>query len=246
MTIKEIEQELEVPRATVRYYEKEGLITPGRKGNSYREYSDDDIAALKKIIILRKLGFSLSDIKNFLQKDVDFQAVLQSNILLLEEKMKELQGAIKVCKYMQEKNETCESFDEDFYWDEINKEEEKGNRFLDLLNDVIDLEKKAFLKQFDLLDNEGNRRYSIAKSLLIVLITCVICGGLNQWLDENFIEGFMFPLISAIVYSIYVVPLGLLKKKYKDDIPKVIFVLTCLAATVIWVSLFFVCYMCFN
>ena len=68
---------------TLRYYEKEGLITPGRKGNSYREYSDDDIAALKKIIILRKLGFALSDIKNFLQKDVDFQAVLQSNILLI-------------------------------------------------------------------------------------------------------------------------------------------------------------------
>ena len=45
---------------------------------------------------MKKLGFSLSDIKNFLQKDVDFQVVLQSNISLLEEKMKELQGAIKV------------------------------------------------------------------------------------------------------------------------------------------------------
>lgn len=28
MTIKEVEQHLEVPRATVRFYEKEGLINP--------------------------------------------------------------------------------------------------------------------------------------------------------------------------------------------------------------------------
>lgn len=28
MTIKEVEQYLEVPRATVRFYEKEGLICP--------------------------------------------------------------------------------------------------------------------------------------------------------------------------------------------------------------------------
>lgn len=244
MTIKEIEQELKIPRATVRYYEKEGLITPSRKGNSYREYCDDDIAVLKKIIILRKLGFSLSDIKNFLHKDVDFQGILHSNISMLKEKMKELEGAIKVCKHMQEKNETCESFNEDFYWDEINKEEENGNKFLDLLNDVLDLEKKAFLKQFDLLDNEGNRRYSLVKTVGIVLITCLICGGLYQWLEDSFIEGFIFPLVSAIIYSIYAVPLGLLRKKYEDNIPKVLFTLTCLAATVIWVSLFFMYYMC--
>ena len=30
MTIKEVEQLLEVPRATVRFYEKEGLINPTR------------------------------------------------------------------------------------------------------------------------------------------------------------------------------------------------------------------------
>ena len=36
MTIKEVEQYLEVPRATVRFYEKEGLISPERGGNGYR------------------------------------------------------------------------------------------------------------------------------------------------------------------------------------------------------------------
>ena len=42
MTIKEVEELLEVPRATVRFYEKEGLINPQREGDS-----KDNIFAVK-------------------------------------------------------------------------------------------------------------------------------------------------------------------------------------------------------
>ena len=39
MTMKEVEQLLEIPRATVRFYEKEGLVSPERGGNGYRNYT---------------------------------------------------------------------------------------------------------------------------------------------------------------------------------------------------------------
>ena len=48
MTIKEVEQYLEVPRATVRFYEKEGLIRPERGGNGYRDYSEEDVEKLRQ------------------------------------------------------------------------------------------------------------------------------------------------------------------------------------------------------
>lgn len=51
MTIKEVETLLEIPRASVRFYEKEGLISPTRSSNSYRDYSEEDVANLMKIII---------------------------------------------------------------------------------------------------------------------------------------------------------------------------------------------------
>lgn len=41
MTIKELETILELPPATIRYYEQEGLIVPSRRENSYREYSQE-------------------------------------------------------------------------------------------------------------------------------------------------------------------------------------------------------------
>ena len=98
MTIKELEQQLEIPRATIRFYEKENLITPKRGENSYREYSEDDVVTLKKIIILRKIGLSVSDIKNLLDGTSSLQPLLDKNISDLQKQIKELEGAISVCK----------------------------------------------------------------------------------------------------------------------------------------------------
>ena len=218
MTIKELEQVLDIPRATIRFYEKEELINPERKGNSYREYNDSDVATLKKIIILRKLGFSISDIKAFLHNEVDFQTLLEKNILELEEKMSELAGAIKICRYMQDKKETCESFDEEFYWEEIHEEEKAGNKFLELVNDVIDFEKNVILKEFDLINDKGEMIYGIKESIFRALGTCLLVGVLWFFLDgmkvSGFVEGFFWPLVCIIIYSIFGLPLHFLGKRH--------------------------------
>ena len=44
MTIREVEKELGITRANVRFYEKEGLIFPKRNPvNDYRDYSAEDV-----------------------------------------------------------------------------------------------------------------------------------------------------------------------------------------------------------
>lgn len=68
MTIKEVEQELGIPRANIRFYEKKNLLHPERGENTYREYSEEDVATLKKIIILRKIGISVVLMKHFIGK----------------------------------------------------------------------------------------------------------------------------------------------------------------------------------
>ena len=67
MKINEVEKLLNVPMATIRFYEKEGLLVPQRNENSYREYSEDDVQVLKKIIVLRKAGISVDAIKRILE-----------------------------------------------------------------------------------------------------------------------------------------------------------------------------------
>lgn len=65
MTITELGDELGLTPRTIRFYESKGLITPGRVGSN-RVYNYRDRARLKLIMRAKRLGFSLSDIAEYL------------------------------------------------------------------------------------------------------------------------------------------------------------------------------------
>ena len=69
MTIKEMEELSGIPRANIRFYEKEGLIAPQRNANGYRNYSEEDLNTLKRIRLLRMVHISLEDIKALNRKE---------------------------------------------------------------------------------------------------------------------------------------------------------------------------------
>lgn len=53
MTIGELEALLDMPRASIRFYEQEGFIHPKREANNYRDYSEEDADTLRKVKLLR-------------------------------------------------------------------------------------------------------------------------------------------------------------------------------------------------
>ena len=54
MKINEVEAAVGVTKKNIRFYEEEGLITPGREpGNGYRSYSQADVERLRRIKLLR-------------------------------------------------------------------------------------------------------------------------------------------------------------------------------------------------
>lgn len=67
MRIQELERLVNTDRATIRFYEKEGLIAPNRSENGYRDYTQENALELKRILLLRRLGVSISAISQ-LQK----------------------------------------------------------------------------------------------------------------------------------------------------------------------------------
>ncbi len=64
MTIKELEVRCGLDRATIRFYEKEGLLAPVRRPNGYREYSEEDALTLEKVSLLRQLDLPLEVIRS--------------------------------------------------------------------------------------------------------------------------------------------------------------------------------------
>jgi DNA-binding transcriptional MerR regulator len=64
MKISEFEKIVELPRDTIRYYEKIGMLTPPtRSHNGYRHYGAVQIAELVFIARGKAIGFTLSEIK---------------------------------------------------------------------------------------------------------------------------------------------------------------------------------------
>ena len=66
LTIQEISNRLNIPKPTLRYWEKEldGIIVPIRTPGGQRRYSSEHISVIEEINNLRKEGMSIRDIKN--------------------------------------------------------------------------------------------------------------------------------------------------------------------------------------
>ena len=66
MKINDVEKITGLTAKAIRLYESKGLLFVSREENGYRNYSDGDVEALKKIKLLRGIGVSISDIKLYL------------------------------------------------------------------------------------------------------------------------------------------------------------------------------------
>lgn len=64
-TITQLAQEFDVTTRTIRFYEDQGLLNPTRNGQM-RVYSPRDRVRLKLVLRGKRLGFSLSEIREML------------------------------------------------------------------------------------------------------------------------------------------------------------------------------------
>ena len=62
MQIGEVARRVGTTTDTVRFYERSGWLPRAtRRGNSYRDYGDDEVEHLRLLIELRRLGLPLAD-----------------------------------------------------------------------------------------------------------------------------------------------------------------------------------------
>ena len=69
MLINEVCKECNLTKKAVEYYTEQGLIQPRIKENGYRQFSETDALKLKRIAVLRGLGFSVPEIRTILEND---------------------------------------------------------------------------------------------------------------------------------------------------------------------------------
>ncbi len=88
-----------LPAKTIRYYEEIGLIRSDRRGNNYRDYSDQSLHNLKFVARARALGFSIEECRQLLslyadkeRASADVRALAKSHIAGIDAKIAELQS----------------------------------------------------------------------------------------------------------------------------------------------------------
>lgn len=90
MLINEAAKKCDITKKSVQYYVEQGLVTPDVLENGYKDFSEQDVELLKKIVLYRKLGLSIGEIKRVLDNQNEISSILYQRSLELErEKVKQ-------------------------------------------------------------------------------------------------------------------------------------------------------------
>lgn len=119
MTIKEIETLSGLPRANIRYYEAEGLITPGRAENGYRDYSQADADTLLRIKLLRALGLTIEQLKTLACGEAALDAVLAERLQAMQQEQHALGRAEQVAEQLRQAKVDYQTLDAERYLAEL-------------------------------------------------------------------------------------------------------------------------------
>lgn len=99
ITIGQLAKQTGFTVVTIRYYEKLRLIQSQRLENGYRSYHEEDVTTLNLIKQAKQLGFSLTEIAEFIQLD-EHEAKGQDVKMLLEKKLMRIEEQIIFLKHL--------------------------------------------------------------------------------------------------------------------------------------------------
>ena len=133
MKINQVEQLVGITKGNIRFYEKEGLLTPGRNNeNGYRDYSDADVAWLKKIKLLRMLDVPIEEILRLKSGSLTLEDAMGRHIIQLERRQANLAAAQGVCAQIRESRSQLDSLDADGVLASMERQEQEGTKFMNV------------------------------------------------------------------------------------------------------------------
>lgn len=115
MNIAEAERRTGLTRANIRFYEKEGLLTPTRGANGYRDYTEDNVQTLRKIMLLRRLRLSVPDIRAIESGEKALPEAAAGQLDVLQGDIRESEQAYAMCRAICEDRAEWNGLDVDRY-----------------------------------------------------------------------------------------------------------------------------------
>ena len=130
MKINEVEALINMTKKNIRFYEEQGLISPTRDlGNGYRTYNEDDIKRLEQIMLFRKLGVPIEEIRLMISGSSTVADCMKRHLVTLGRKQSNLNHAIDFCDKLKDSEILLSDLDAHELLKEMDIMENKGTSF---------------------------------------------------------------------------------------------------------------------
>ena len=131
MKINEVESQVGITKKNIRFYEDQGLLCPRRNSeNGYRDYGEGDVAVLRQIKLMRKLGVPLEEIRR-MQAGGTVGDGMRRHLVTLERERRSLEQSIQLCQSLKDREERLETLDAAALLEEMGRLEQAGTTFQD-------------------------------------------------------------------------------------------------------------------
>lgn len=131
MKINEVEAQVGITKKNIRFYEEQGLLSPRRNSeNGYRDYGQAEVAVLRQIKLMRKLGVPLEEIRR-MQAGGTVADGMRRHLVTLERERKSLEQSIALCQSLKDREERLDALDAGALLEEMERLEQTGTTFRD-------------------------------------------------------------------------------------------------------------------
>ena len=131
MKINEVETQVGITKKNIRFYEEQGLLSPRRNSeNGYRDYGEAEVAILRRIKLMRKLGVPLEEIRR-MQAGGTVADGMRRHLVTLERERKSLEQSIQLCGSLKDREERLDALDAAALLEEMERLEQTGTTFQD-------------------------------------------------------------------------------------------------------------------
>ena len=138
MKINQVEQLVGITKKNIRFYEEQGLLSPGRnRENGYRDYSDEDVS---------KLGLPLEEIRMMQAGKSTVADSMKRHLVTLEREEQNVKHSIKLCEMLKGREGLLCDLDTHGLLMQMDEMEKSGASFKDIEN--RDVRQKRYIGAF--------------------------------------------------------------------------------------------------
>ena len=133
MQTQDVTKLLGINRERIKYFKKQNVFTPESPSydSKYSEYTEKDVEALRRLVVLTKSGLTCGDIKKVQDGEWTLQEAIVERRRLIEEEMKRMRGSLHLSESLLENNAQYDSMPTDYFLGEIQRKEQEGEQFMD-------------------------------------------------------------------------------------------------------------------